>query len=281
MNAKTLTFAAAALVLAVAMPASAYHIVPCPAAGCAAGDQDATEWGAQVGANFPVDDPTLTLCPIIGPLLASIGETNPPGGNGPLAPVAALLCGDDYSCVLCFHASETIVGFVACEDSNTPSQSGAGGLCFMSPGYDASTSGSCPFIGSNAAGRWGDSNGNAPDYNGGSCQDPANSLSQISSPAHDWYKFRMQNVADNVGAADISFGAQLLNSCTTSTGALANSLEYAVDMQYAYTANGGHVSGFPEPGSFPAPGTFGGYTVDTTTTTGMTACDGPEPFYYL
>lgn len=265
---KTLTLGiATAAILVLALPANAYHILngggPNPTI---AGSTDPEQWTAQVGAPAPANDPTCPGLPVVGPL--------PP----PL---------DILNCLFGFQQGDVLVGFIACEDNGdgttTPSQSGAGGLCDMSPGFDTSGT-SCAFTTTSAGGR---SNGNAPAYNGGACiavplaGATSTTLPVINSPEHNWYQIQMTD-----GGVPVTFHSQINGvDCSAS-----DSLAVDYDDQYAYTVADGLVSGFPGH----SPQGVGTYTVtflgsETSTTppaitgappvSGDNACSGPAPWY--
>ncbi|MFO1532557.1 MAG: hypothetical protein ABR562_02490, partial [Thermoplasmatota archaeon] len=201
---------------------------------------------------------------------------------GPSAAVYHLLC-DPNNALLGFNDGDAAAGLVLCEVNESSPGSGdglpgAGGLCYMSPGFVNGAT-SCDFV-NDVATFMGNSNGNAPDYNGvGTCNAP-DTLPVIASPARAWYTLTMQGTF-RASSGNTPFGFQIASvSCEDSAGALVTASTWVYDDQFAYTVDSGHVAGFPSTGPT-TPNGYGGYTiVDNGSTAGMTACAGPRPIYY-
>lgn len=285
MRTKLYVAAAVLTALAFVMPIRAYDIKDAPAGTLDANDP--TEWGAAIGASDPTcnlpggcsGDPTAPLCDTLTSLNVPTVET-----------AEDVLCGtqedENGQCegVIGYCAGALLLGLTACEHNPTassPGTAGQGGLCFMSPGFSGNP---CAFVG--AATDNGNSNGNAPNYGGGACQDPTKPLAFIEDPAEQWYNITMTANPDGLGGA-VQFVAQINGvSCAVSGHAVV------YDDQFAYMVSNGHVSGFVT--VEPAAGHFGGYAVAFDGADGgaadndishyanngyFTACAGASPFF--
>lgn len=274
MNTKLTTLGVLALFAALSMPTNAYHITDEPTAANGSG-LEPLEWGARVGVTSVADDPFTnsdTICTLLRTVANTVGTLNPDVG-AILNEVLDNLCTDEPG----FSNGDSLFGFVLCEQPSSltaPSQSGAGGLCFMSAGFKNDSTGNCVFDSSNQ----GNSNGNYDPYQTTgteACAAAATPQTLIVAQARNWMEINMQLVHPQASSTTnrVEFVGQIGgHDCDTPAE------RFVYDEQFAYTVDSGHVSGFPV--RDPAAGTFGGYYVSSgASTSGLTEC-AAFPFYY-
>jgi hypothetical protein len=236
MNSKMIAGGIALVFVAMALPSNAYHITENTSVAAGSG-LEPQHWGAAIGVDYPTSDPLVNGGPLCN-IINMIPDLHPI-----ITEVKAILCTDDPA----FEGGDSAFAFTACEanpDSETgdPGNSGQGGLCFMNPG----------FSGSPCAATGGRSNGAYNAYDGGACKDAEDDEQGIiASPSRQWYQIQM---TDEVNAP-VPFTAQI-GGITCGDG---NGDAFVYDEQFAYTIDGGHVTGFPT--TAPPPNTYGTYTV--------------------
>lgn len=287
MNSKMMASGAVLVFLAMAMPSNAYHVNDDLSAANGSG-LEPLEWGAQAGATvyYPAalsPDPTGQVCALIQSLIDS--PLTDASVDAVLLEVKNLLCGPD-GCFFepCLEEGDVLFSFgnVVCEQEASglgdPGNSGAGGLCFMNPGFtDAAGTADCAFVGS--ATNQGNSNGFYNPYATPTAGVEACNAENVAQPViqdvgRKWYEITMQSTHPVVSKTtnQVSFTGQIGGiSCGSSTS-------FVYDEQFAYTTDSGHVAGFPD--TAPSQGQYGGYWVTGgASPAGMTAC-APYPMYY-